>query len=737
MKKLITVLLSALTLIVASAAVVIEKPVASECPTSFAIVIDNDTYEAVLPSLMHYRDAVEQDGLSTYIIRDSWASPDKVLEALKSLYASDSNLEGIVLVGDIPVPMVRNAQHMTTAFKMDEEKFPFVESSVPSDRFYDCLDLSFRFIKQDEEAPHLFYYELTENSPQSLVPTYYSARIRYPKMRGGDKYEEISKFFEKAAAVKEEMSHDRLDRVVSFNGHGYNSDCLIAWMDEEKAYREHFPLVFENSSGFKHWNFRMDTDMKFEIFEELERPGVDLFMFHEHGAPTTQYINGYGEANSNEDRFLYIKLGIYSMVERAVGKGTDEAIAVEALAKEYGLRPEFFKDLHNPDFIAKDSIALSNNNIEAAEMHSRVTMPRMVMFDACYNGSFHEDDYIAGEYLFNAGGTIVAQGNTRNVLQDRWTIEMIGLLSHGVRVGQYNRLVATLEGHLMGDPTVRFAPIEDSTLSVDMTLHKADGSYWWPLIESPYADVRSIALRMLADIEPEEELSPRLLQIFRTSSFNTTRMEALKLLSSYSNHDFTEAVRLGISDPYERIARMSADFAGEIGDVSLVPDVVASYIEDSERTRVHYNMGNALTLFPYDEVENAVLNYYMEHCRYKGDDEKTDVLSALRHQAEFAQERNGIIPDTLAAEAKRISAIRFVRNNPCHFEIDNYFEVIEDRNNPDKVRVAMAEALCWFKYSYRKQEIVEFCRRMISDPSLSANVAAELAQTLNCLSNRQ
>ena len=50
------------------------------------------------------------------------------------------------------------------------------------------------------------------------------------------------------------------------------------------------------------------------------------------------------------------------------------------------------------------------------------------MFDACYNGSFHENDYIAGQYIFNDGQTLVAQGNTRNVLQDRWTIEMIGLL---------------------------------------------------------------------------------------------------------------------------------------------------------------------------------------------------------------------------------------------------------------------------------------------------------------------
>ena len=41
------------------------------------------------------------------------------------------------------------------------------------------------------------------------------------------------------------------------------------------------------------------------------------------------------------------------------------------------------------------------------------TNPKMIMFDACYNGSFHENDYIAGQYIFNDGQTLVAQGNTR------------------------------------------------------------------------------------------------------------------------------------------------------------------------------------------------------------------------------------------------------------------------------------------------------------------------------------
>lgn len=718
-----------------SADVVIDKPVRSSCPTSFAIITDNATYDATRPAMLRYRDAVEADGLATYIVRDNWKTPADVRDVLKNLYKSDPKLEGIVLVGDIPVAMVRNGQHMTTAFKMDEDNYPMIESSVPSDRFYDCLDLEFRFLKQDEENPHLFYYQLDEECAQHLDPTFYSARVRYPILRGGDKYEGISMFLDKAAKAKAEMKKDRVDRVVSFNGHGYNSDCLIAWMDEEKAYRENFPEAFKTSTGFKHWNFRMAEPMKYRIFTELERPGTDVFMFHEHGGPTTQYINGYGETNKMDSRLRLFKSGVYSGVRRAIRKGNPEDEVIEAFAKEYALTPEFFKDFHNAEMVARDSADMAAKDIYADEFHNRITMPRFVMFDACYNGSFHEDDCIASEYIFNPGATLVTQGNTRNVLQDRWTIEMIGLLSHGVRAGQYNRLVATLEGHMIGDPTMHFAPIEANDLSADMTLRIGKKDYWNSLLSSPYADVQSLAVRMLVSHEPQSVLSPRLLDIFKTSPFNTTRMEALKMLGRYCNADFREAVRLGLRDPYERIARMSADLVGEIGDVSLLPDAMAALIEDNERQRVNYTLGNSLALFPKADVMKAVEDYYAANPgRYMAAEEKATLIEGLGHTFDRVDKTNECIADKSAPEKRRVSSVRTVRNNPYHYGLDTYFAVIADQENPESVRVNMAEALGWFMHSSRKGEILDFCMKMCQDNTLPGSLRAELIQTFNRLS---
>lgn len=712
---------------------VIETPTQTQ-PTAFAIVIDNATYRATRNAVMRYRDAIQQDGLAAYIVRGDWKNPDEVKTDITKVYQQATALEGIVLVGDIPVAMIRNAQHMTTAFKMNETTFPFPQSSVPSDRFYDDLHLKFKFIRQDSVAPHLFYYELTEDSPQTLNPTFYSARIKYPEAWEGDKYQAIADFLDKAARLKQQQKGNRLDEVVSYNGGSYNSDCLIAWMDEEKAYHENFPLAFRNSTSFKHWNFRMDDAMKYSLFDELQRPGVDVFMFHEHGLPTQQLINNEPVGDAFGSRHALFKNALYHQVREAVEEGESEDSLLQAYTHKYHLTAPFWKELHDEAYWQADSTAYADMYINPADLRGKQTRPTFVMFDACYNGSFHESDYLAAYYLFNNGTTAVAQGNTRNVLQDRWTIEMIGLLSHGVRVGQYNRLVATLEGHLLGDPTVRFAPLaEGCTLSEEMTLQRGDTAHWQALLRSPHADVQSLALRLLVDADADHRLSARLLQVFRETPFNTVRMEALKLLSRYNNADFTEAVAEGLGDAYELVARQSANYAGEIGDADrLLKPYVRACLEDTERQRVNYLLSTGLTLFPQDRVREAIESYYNSTYRLDAQSEKAAVLKGIAAQFARVERTNQRIADPSLSPDKRISAIRLLRNNPYHPYVDQYLQVLQNEATPTEVRVALAEALGWFTHSVRRTDIAKACRTLLQTQQPEA-LRQELVQTLGRL----
>ena len=719
--------------LVGNAQTTVLKPSVKQ-PTAFAIITDNRTYANTKEAMHQYKAAVEGDGLATYLISGDWQNPDQVKQEIIKIYQECPSLEGLVLVGDVPVALVRNAQHMTTAFKMNEKTFPWDQSSVPTDRFYDDLHLKFEFIKRDSVNHQHFYYKLTEDSPQQLSPTFYSARIKYPEKKGGDKYAAIAAYLRKAAAAKADKNN-QLDQVFSFNGGSYNSDCLMVWMDDEKAYKENFPLAFGRQMGFKHWNFRMRHPMKYKLFSELQRKDLDLFMFHEHGMPTGQLINDELACTDFANRYKMLKSTLYNAVMGHAAKRDKDTVRIQMQEKRH-VNEVFFKDLDNPEFWENDSIHYADERIVTEDLMKRnlSTNPKMIMFDACYNGSFHEDDYIAGQYIFNDGLTLVAQGNTRNVLQDRWTIEMIGLLSHGVRVGQYNKLIASLEGHLLGDPTLRFAPIEANTLSADMTVRKNDKAYWTNLLESPYADVQSLAMRMLADADTRKELSPLFLKKYQESGFNTVRMEAIKLLSRYQDANFIEALREGLNDAYEMVARQSAIYAGFVGDDSLLPVIVASLVDCNERLRVQMSANKALGLYPKEKVEKAVDDFYPKADRLNKAEEKARLLRSLERMFVQEEKTHRILMDATASEKERISAIRIVRNYTYHFRVDDYLNLLRDAGNPVEVRVVMAEALGWFNNSVQRPHILEEMKAMQQSNGLPEELKAEIGQTIKRLS---
>lgn len=107
--------------------------------TSFAVIVDNHTLEKCAPQIAEYKKTIEGEGLPTFIVSADWESPEQVKDILKKLYR-ENNLEGTVFIGNIPVAMVMKAQYMTSAYKMDERKYPLEVVAVPSDRFYDDFE---------------------------------------------------------------------------------------------------------------------------------------------------------------------------------------------------------------------------------------------------------------------------------------------------------------------------------------------------------------------------------------------------------------------------------------------------------------------------------------------------------------------------------------------------------------------------------------------------------------------
>lgn len=78
-----------------------------------------------------------------------------------------------------------------------------------------------------------------------------------------------------------------------------------------------------------------------------------------------------------------------------------------------------------------DSIADLRTGIILEEVEAIAPNARFVVFDACYNGDYREDDFIAGHYIMAPGRCVTTFANSVNVLQDKSAFDLLGLLGEG------------------------------------------------------------------------------------------------------------------------------------------------------------------------------------------------------------------------------------------------------------------------------------------------------------------
>lgn len=756
MKKIFLAIVSVcLTFSLMGQNIKLEKPTVKK-GNAFVIVIDNATFNACQKQVYDYRDATQADGLSTYILRGDWENPMQLRNELKKVYKKAKNMEGIVLIGDIPVAMVRNAQHMTTAFKMDEDKFDRNESSVGSDRFYDDLNLDFEYIGQDSVDTDFFYYNLKTDCAQHLNPTYYSARIKYPAELGGDKYEAIAAFLEKA--VKAHQAQEKLDNIVTFAGHGYNSDCMITWMDESITLEENFQFIGNSSRNLKQLNFRHEDYMKYRLFDELQRQDVDAIFFNEHGSIDKQHISELPAKETLEDYAEKYRHGWgwdpgpYDIMSKETSKrkkaGMSEEEVTEyakrlqdTLCKDFHVTPKFFEEWWRIQNLTPEERKAANEKakeerrliiIDLKDLKGFNPQPYFVMFNACYNGSFHRKGNISGYYIFGPGRTVVCQGNTVNVLQDKWTYECVGIISLGARIGEYNRLVPTLEGHLIGDPTFKFQSGADIDFAGEIAAHRKDAAYWRANLDSPYPAVQNVALRMLRDLNLIS--STEILEKMKDSKFGTVRMECLTLLSRMDNDTFVEALKLGLKDRYEVVRRRAADLCGRNGDPRVFETMLDVFVNYPEAKRVNYNISTNFLNIKHQALRDAFEKVKPTMTYLNNDEVVKEVETAINKNEKRYQKTVESILNKNGKDKERISDIRMTRNYNLHEAIPEFLALVADKENPLEIRLNMAEALGWYIYSYRKQEVIDGCQKILAENSdLEPELKAELTQTINRL----
>ena len=506
--------------------------------SSFAVITDSRTARECRPQMTAYKQTLEAEGLPVYIVSHDWTTPEQVRDVLRKLYAENA-LEGCVFIGDVPIAMITKAQHLTSAFKMDERDHPLHETSVPSDRFYDDFDL--QFVPQGTPSQGLFhYYEMSPDSPQYISCDIYSGRIKAQKAYG-DPYKQIARYLEKAVA--EHRDATPFDQFVSYTGHGSYSNSLIAWRDEQQLLDEQFGNVFSRTHNAKFLRYSMQPFVKESLIREVRRDDVDMMVFHEHGMPHRQYLSGTPYVESAEDAAAEMQRSLRELARRP-GSGRESAAK---RAAEKGLDSTWYNRAEEPEMLRLDSIADLRTGIILEEVEAIAPNARFVVFDACYNGDYREDDFIAGHYIMAPGRCVTTFANSVNVLQDKSAFDLLGLLGEGLRIGAWAKNIHILESHVIGDPTYRFKAAHPE-LDINSMALKRNNGFWLGQLDNAIPDIQNLAMIRLWEND-YPQLPAILLDKCSESPYSVVRYNAFRLLESLNGPEYKQALMLAAVSP--------------------------------------------------------------------------------------------------------------------------------------------------------------------------------------------
>ena len=276
---------------------------------------------------------------------------------------------------------------------------------------------------------------------------------------------------------------------------------------------------------------------------------------------------------------------------------------------------------------------------------------------------------------------------------------MLGLLDQGACAGNWAKGQLTLESHLLGDASWRFS---DSTPKYDvdqaLTARKGDNRYWRKLLASDVADLKALAIKQLAEngaIPPQE-----LLDIERDDPHAVVRLAAFMALKRHPDGNLTEAIRLGLEDSYELLQRLAALTAAVNGDPALAETVRSLLADPATSERVFFQLkGGEEAFFPTERTKQEY-------------DALTDTGTP------FKQRRS------------TVSAQRNACNPYCVEPMLAWFKTCDDV----QMRIDIAETLGWYRYSYKKTEILQACRALL-DTEPEPAVRNELQKTIRRLTD--
>ena len=168
-----------------------------------------------------------------------------------------------------------------------------------------------------------------------------------------------------------------------------------------------------------------------------------------------------------------------------------------------------------------------------------------------------------------------------------------------------------------------------------------------------------------------------------------------------------------------------------VGRNDYVPHLIKAYIEDYHSVRLAFNIQLALYVFDEQPVRQAI-DSVLQHS-YVIDKEKfrQELLSAYKQRT---SSDNAIIGKQ-EKERWRILYISSLRNYPIHGSVGDYLRILQDPKESEELKIAMLQALAWYRLSRERQNIAQACRRLQRDKHASPAVRTEAERTYYRLIN--
>ncbi len=379
--------------------------------------------------------------------------------------------------------------------------------------------------------------------------------------------------------------------------------------------------------------------------------------------------------------------------------------------------------------LKKDSILSYNLDIHIEDVRKITPKAKLVIFDECFNGSFHLDEYISGEYVFGSGNTIAGIANSVNVLQDLFINEMIGLLRLGFRIGEWHRLNNYLESHIIGDPTFKFSNSNDEKSNNELKF--ANEKSLNKFLKSNDPVIRAFAVFNLFKIK-KEKFSNELVSIYLNDNSPNVRLAALKSLAELRDKNFETILLKSINDPNELIRRFSVIWMGLIGNKEFLPYIVQAAFND-ESDRVRYNAKSVLELTNSDDSIEIIRKEYekilSKKLKYGFDTSNIYFrISDKRRQDEIFKI---VLNDTINLR-KRIFELRTFRKYIYEDAVPSLLAILQDNEKPLEIRIGVAEVLGWYTFSSRREKIIQICENMI-ESEVQEKLKKEILKTINRL----